>query len=175
MLLITKNVLLASMLVLAIVSCKEAKEEQQEVATETTEEMASNYQSFGAQINDQNVITKDEMVEKYKNLNVGDTVDVKFTSKVNSVCQAKGCWMRLDLGDAESFVKFKDYGFFMPKDIAGQEVIVEGKAFVEETSVEDLKHFAMDAGKTQEEVDAITEPELTFSFISSGVLIPEKQ
>ena len=63
----------------------------------------------------------------------------------------------------------------MPKDIAGQEVIVEGKAFVEETSVEDLQHFAKDAGKSQEEIDAITEPQLTYAFISSGVLIPEKE
>ena len=83
--------------------------------------------------------------------------------------------MRLDMGDNESFVKFKDYAFFMPKDIAGQEVIVDGKAFVEQTSVEDLKHFAKDAGKSQDEIDAITEPKLTLSFLSSGVLIPEKQ
>jgi len=157
-------------------SCKEVAEEQEEAVMETADEtIASNYQSFGEQIDDQNVLTMEEMVEKYGNLKIGDTVNVKFSSKVNSVCQAKGCWMRLDLGDSESFVKFKDYGFFMPKDIAGQEVIVEGMAFVEETSVDDLKHFAMDAGKSQEEIDAITEPELTFSFISSGVLLPEKE
>ncbi len=176
MLRFTKNALFAAVMILSLGACKEAKEEQPETTNEMTEEaVASNYQSFGEQIDDQNVASKEEMIEKYKNLQVGDTVAVKFTSKVNSVCQAKGCWMRLDLGDAESFVKFKDYGFFMPKDIAGQEVIVEGKAFVEETSVEDLKHFAMDAGKSQEEIDAITEPELTYAFISSGVLIPQNQ
>lgn len=176
MLLFTKNALFAGFMILSIVACKEAKEEQTETANETVEEaIASNYQSFGEVIDDKDVTSKEAMIEKYHNMKVGDTVDVKFSSKVNSVCQAKGCWMRLDLGDSESFVKFKDYGFFMPKDIAGQEVIVEGKAFVEETSVEDLKHFAMDAGKSQEEIDAITEPELTYAFISSGVLIPEKQ
>lgn len=176
MLRITKSVFFASLMILSLSACKQGKEDTQEVETNNMEEaMASNYESFGETIDDKNVISKEEMFEKYKTLKAGDTVNVKFSSKVNSVCQAKGCWMRLDLGDSESFVKFKDYGFFMPKDIAGQEVIVEGKAFVEETTVEDLKHFAMDAGKSQEEIDAITEPEFTYSFESSGVLIPKQQ
>jgi hypothetical protein len=162
---------------LAIIACKNANEtnEKEDTANAVVEEVSVNYQTFGKEITDDAVLTKDEMISTYQNLKAGDTVEVKFTSKVNSVCQSKGCWMRLDMGDNESFVKFKDYAFFMPKDIAGQEVIVDGKAFVEETSVEDLKHFAKDAGKSQEEIDAITEPKLTLSFLSSGVLIPEKQ
>lgn len=169
-----KKYVLAIALLSVLIACKNNPETIQE-EVEISEEIAANYQSFGEQIDDASVISAEEMKTKYANMQVGDTVDVKFTAKVNSVCQAKGCWMRLDLGDNESFVKFKDYGFFMPKDIAGQDVIVEGKAFVEETSVEDLKHFAGDAGKSQEEIDAITEPEFTYSFISSGVLIPENQ
>lgn len=169
-----KKYVLAIALLSVLIACKNNPETIQE-EVEISEEIAANYQSFGEQIDDASVISAEEMKTKYANMQVGDTVDVKFTAKVNSVCQAKGCWMRLDLGDNESFVKFKDYGFFMPKDIAGQDVIVEGKAFVEETSVEDLKHFAGDAGKSQEEIGAITEPEFTYSFISSGVLIPENQ
>ena len=161
--------------VLLVTACKENTEKQVQEEETAVVETKMNYQSFGAEINDENVEDKSTMVAKYGKMKIGDTVDVKFTSTVNSVCQSKGCWMRLDMGDKESFVKFKDYAFFMPKDIAGQEVIVEGKAFVEETSVEDLKHFAKDAGKSQVEIDAITEPELTYSFISSGVLIPEKE
>ena len=161
--------------VLLVTACKENTEKQVQEEETAVVETKMNYQSFGAEINHENVEDKSTMVAKYGKMKIGDTVDVKFTSTVNSVCQSKGCWMRLDMGDKESFVKFKDYAFFMPKDIAGQEVIVEGKAFVEETSVEDLKHFAKDAGKSQEEIDAITEPELTYSFISSGVLIPEKE
>jgi hypothetical protein len=63
----------------------------------------------------------------------------------------------------------------MPKDIAGQEVIVEGYAFVSEMSVEDQRHYAEDAGKTPEEIAAITETKRTLSFTSSGVLIPEME
>ncbi|MBT8296250.1 MAG: DUF4920 domain-containing protein, partial [Gramella sp.] len=71
----------------------------------------------------------------------------------------------------DPMVKFKDYGFFVPKDIEGSEVIVEGIAFIEETSVEDRKHLAKDAGKTSEEIDNITEPSRTFGFLAHGVLI----
>ncbi|MBW2936512.1 DUF4920 domain-containing protein [Aureisphaera sp. CAU 1614] len=172
-----KKIAYLLLLSLAVVACKNTTEtnENEATAEAVVEEVSVNYQSFGEQITDEEVLTKDEMIEKYQNLKEGDTVEVKFSSKVNSVCQSKGCWMRLDMGDNESFVKFKDYAFFMPKDIAGQDVIVDGKAFVEQTSVEDLKHFAKDAGKSQEEIDAITEPKLTLSFLSSGVLIPEKQ
>lgn len=172
-----KKIAYLLLLSLAVFACKNTTEtnENEATAEAVVEEVSVNYQSFGEQITDEEVLTKDEMIEKYQNLKEGDTVEVKFSSKVNSVCQSKGCWMRLDMGDNESFVKFKDYAFFMPKDIAGQEVIVDGKAFVEQTSVEDLKHFAKDAGKSQDEIDAITEPKLTLSFLSSGVLIPEKQ
>ncbi len=171
-----KKILYLSMIVAVLFACKNNNEENTEVAENQNEmETQDAYTSFGEKINDEGVLSKDEMMEKYQGMKLGDTVDVKFTSEVNSVCQNKGCWMRLNMGDKESFVRFKDYGFFMPKDIAGQDVIVAGKAFVEETSVEDLKHFAEDAGKTQEEIDAITEPELSLSFLSHGVLIPEKQ
>ncbi|HBY68838.1 MAG: DUF4920 domain-containing protein [Flavobacteriaceae bacterium] len=175
-----KKLVFAVTLLFIAVSCNENKKSEEvenevttvEEVTETSKEMA--YQSFGEKINDQNVLSATKMKEKFEAMKVGDTAEVKFRSKVNSVCQKKGCWMRLDIGDEEeAFVKFKDYGFFMPKDIANDEVIVAGKAYVEKTSVEDLKHFAKDAGKSEEEIAEITEPELTYAFLSHGVLLPE--
>ena len=100
-------------------------------------------------------------------------------AKVVDVCQTKGCWMNIVdpmSGDSSAvFVQFQDYGFFMPKDIAGREVIVEGLAYTAETSVEDLRHFAEDAGKSKEEIEAITEPAKEKKFMASGViLLPAK-
>jgi hypothetical protein len=72
------------------------------------------------------------------------------------------------------FVKFKDYGFFMPKDIAGREVIMEGTAYREVVSVDELKHLAKDAGKSEEEIAKITEPKEELQFLAHGViLVPE--
>jgi hypothetical protein len=162
---------------LLLLSCNETKEKQESISdlVEETQEIAMNYKSFGEKISDENIITTDKMMAKYKVMKEGDTTHVKFKAEVNSVCQNMGCWMRLDIGEMESLVKFKDYGFFMPKDIAGQEVIVQGKAFVELTSIEELKHMAEDAGKSQKEIDAITDTEISYSFISEGVLLVENQ
>jgi len=145
-------------------------EKNTDVIEETVKEEVA-YASFGDKITDENVLAKSEIIETYKNLKVGDTALVKFTTSVNEVCQTKGCWMRLDLDGDEAMVRFKDYGFFMPKNIANKEVIVNGKAYITEMSVEEQRHYAEDAGKTEEEIAAITEIETTLSFEANGVLV----
>ena len=138
------------------------------------QEVKMNYASFGENISAENAISKDEMISKFKNLKTGDTIDVKFTSTVNQVCKTKGCWMKIDLGDEqEATVKFKDYGFFVPMNSEERTVVVNGKAYVNVVSVEELQHFAKDAGKSEEEVAKITEPKFTYSFLADGVLMEE--
>ncbi|RMA57902.1 DUF4920 domain-containing protein [Ulvibacter antarcticus] len=166
-----KNILFVALMALFAVGCNNDK--KKEVVSSETEEIAVNYQSFGDKITAENVLNDAEIQERFKSLKPGDTLNLKFQSEVKSVCQSKGCWMRMDMGEEEAMVKFKDYGFFMPKDIAGQKVIVEGKAFVEEVSVDEQRHYAEDAGKSPEEIAAITKPKRTLSFVSNGVLIPE--
>ena len=68
-------------------------------------------------------------------------------------------------------VKFKDYGFFMPLDIVGKEVVLDGEASVKEVSVKQLKHYAEDAGKTKEEIAKIKEPKKELQFVAKGVLV----
>jgi hypothetical protein len=111
---------------------------------------------FGKKIESSGAITMRELIEK---TNDGkDIPHVKITGVVEEVCQAKGCWITLPKGDGTSMrVKFKDYGFFLPKDCAGKTVILEGKAFFRNVSVEELKHYAEDAGKSKEEIEAIKE------------------
>lgn len=155
----------------ALVACK--SEVKQEDANIAAEEVTQGYKSFGAPVAVSEVMTPDALAEYTKTLKVGDTIPVKFSSKVNAVCQKKGCWMKVDLDGEESMVRFKDYAFFMPKDIAGQEAIIEGVAFIEEVSVEDLKHYAEDDGKSAEEIAKITEPKKSLAIVSSGVLLPE--
>ncbi len=132
------------------------------------------YASFGEKITSDNAQNIEAVSEQYQSMEVGDSLDYKLTAKVTSVCQAKGCWMTLILEDgSEVMVKFKDYGFFMPKDIAGQEVIVEGKAFINEVPVEELQHYAEDAGKSKEEIAQIKESKKTYSFEAEGVLLKQ--
>lgn len=96
----------------------------------------------------------------------------KATGKVVSVCQEKGCWMKIDIPGAEPMmVKFKDYGFFMPKDIVGKEVVVDGQASIKETSAKQLRHYAGDAGKSKEEIKKIKSAKKELIFTAKGVLV----
>ena len=130
------------------------------------------YQQFGNKVVSNQILNKKAFSKTYQELKQGDTVDVAFVSTVNDVCKAKGCWMKVAIDEGkETMVKFKDYGFFVPKDIEKDTVIVQGRAFVSETSVDELRHYAEDAGKSEEEIAAITTPKKTYSFIADGVLV----
>lgn len=170
-----KKILFTIAISIVIVSCKQAvKEETQIENTEVAD--ASAYESFGVEISPEGVLSTEEMMTKYEAMAVGDSIEIAFKGTVNSVCQAKGCWMKLDLGnpEAESFVRFKDYSFFVPMDSEGAEAIVKGIAKKEETSVEELKHYAKDAGKSEEEIAKITEPKVEYTFLADGVLLKKK-
>jgi hypothetical protein len=96
----------------------------------------------------------------------------KVTGKIVEVCQEKGCWMKMEKNNGETLmIKFKDYGFFMPKDIVGKQVVLEGEASIKETSVKQLQHYARDAGKSEAEVMKITQPKKEVIFVAKGVLV----
>ncbi|MDQ7948042.1 MAG: DUF4920 domain-containing protein [Pedobacter sp.] len=127
--------------------------------------------SFGDGVKKGGVITTDQIET---NLGTSTKKDMKVTGTVTQVCQKKGCFMNLSLPNGKTmFVNFKDYAFFMPKDLAGKKVVIDGFAERKETSVEDLKHFAEDANKSAEEIAKITEPKKEIVFEAKGVVILE--
>ena len=96
----------------------------------------------------------------------------KLSGKIIETCSKKGCWMTLDTGNDTLFVKFRDYGFFVPIDsVEGKSTVIQGDLFLDTTSVEMLKHYAEDAGKSEEEIAQITEPKYELGFIADGVII----
>lgn len=103
-----------------------------------------------------------------------DSLYTKVSGRIVEACKKKGCWMTIDIGNNEIMrVKFKDYGFFVPKNADDMEMIMEGVAYMNVTSVEELKYLAEDANKSKEEIDAITEPELDLTFEAIGVIIKQ--
>ena len=100
--------------------------------------------------------------------------DGKIQGKVIEVCQAMGCWAKVQKEDGSTvMIKVKDHEFAMPKDIVGRTIIVEGKAELKETSVAMLKHYAEDAGKSKEEVDKIKDPKKEVIRMINGVKVVE--
>lgn len=144
------------------------------IATLTSCNDKKTYAAFGDTIEDTGAISITELTENYEHLKPGDTISVKFKGTIDEVCQKKGCWMTVSLDNGEeTFVRFKDYGFFVPMNAGKSEAVVDGKAFVTETSIAELRHYAEDAGKSEEEIAQITEPKREFAFLASGVLIEE--
>lgn len=130
---------------------------------------ASAQHHYGAKIDEKDAITMEQLVAKMES---ATELEVKVIGKVSNVCQTKGCWMTLEKGDGSTMrVSFTDYGFFMPKNIAGKTVVIQGRAKIETTTVEELRHYAEDAKKSKEEIAKITEPEKDLAFEADGVIV----
>lgn len=144
----------------------------QQKNNKTTAINTSDYVTFGEKFEASKVLSNKEMLKKYKSLKKGDSLVVKFKSTIKEVCKKKGCWMQMDLtADQQAFVQFLDYGFFVPLNADNSEAIVNGVAYIDVVTVDELKHYAKDAGKSQAEINKIKKPEITYAFRATGVLI----
>ncbi len=124
--------------------------------------------TYGAGTNADGAISVNELDKKLKD----NKYEGKITGKVVEVCQEKGCWMKIEKSDGEKLmVKFKDYGYFMPMNIVGKEVVLEGEATIKEVSVKQQQHYAKDAGKSEEEIKKITKSKKEVQFVAKGVLV----
>jgi len=117
---------------------------------------------------EKSVVTTDEL----KNKLVDNQFDGQVKGKVVEVCKAEGCWIRLQKADGSSMmVRSKDHGFFMPENIVGKTVLIEGNATVKEVSEEMRKHYAEDSGKSKKEIAKIKGPEKDVQFAARGVKV----
>ena len=127
--------------------------------------------SYGDQIDIAGAVPASHVVNE---LEAMDSVQLKVSGVITEVCQAKGCWMTMEIQDGVHMrVTFKDYGFFVPKDASGFQATIEGMAKREWVDVETLRHYAEDEGMSEEEIEAITEPEQSYNFVATGVVIDE--
>lgn len=152
-----------------LMACQESKNPASEVAEQNPKEMIE--QHFGKKIDAQNAVNAEDLLTILENK---DSVFVKIKGEVDAVCKKKGCWMSFPLSDEIPLrIRFKDYDFFVPLNCENHIAIVEGWAYKTILSVEELKHYAEDAEYSQEEIDAIVEPETEYTFMADGVLMYE--
>jgi hypothetical protein len=130
----------------------------------------ANAQSYyGAKIDPDGAMAMGDLV---KQMQGKEEMAAKVEGKIRAVCQTKGCWMTLEKGDGTTMrVTFTDYGFFVPKDIDGKTVIIQGRAKINTTSVDELRHYAEDAKKSKEEIEKITQPKVEMVFEADGVIV----
>jgi hypothetical protein len=172
-----KYLLILSAFALFLVSCgqdstsSEAEDDIQVTEESENGEMDGDGIHYGEKIDEDGAIGLHELMLRMEEQ---DSVYTKVIAEVDDVCQKKGCWMNVYAADREEserlFVQFHDYAFFMPLDLQG-EVVLEGVAYRDVTSVEELQHYAEDAGESEEAIAAITEPEEQLKFMATGVKI----
>jgi len=139
---------LSTILLVALLGCSKGQEE---------------FNSYGSEITSGEALTTSEflsLVSEEKNA-------YKVRGTIEEVCQMKGCWMTLKNPDGLNVrVTFKDYAFFVPKDIHEQEVIIEGIASKEVIDEDEARHYAEDGNVAYQE-----SMRNTISFVASGVLV----
>lgn len=130
----------------------------------------SNVKSYGDAITPEGAISTAEFA---KVMSEKAEFATKVEGEVITSCVVKGCWMDMKMADGSSMkVRFKDYGFFVPKTgLEGKRAVIQGTATREVVDVATLKHYAEDAGKSKEEIAKITEPQNKLMFLADGVLI----
>ena len=117
--------------------------------------------------------------EKFNLKNVDNLLELSSTrvrvkGEIISTCPMKGCWMNMLVSNDTVLVRFKDYGFFVPKQgVEGSSAIINGFLSIDTLSVAQLRHYAEDAGKKTEEIMKIKKPKITLSFLADGVAIQE--
>jgi hypothetical protein len=91
---------------------------------------------------------------------------------VNKVCQKKGCFFVAVDGENSARVTFKDYGFFIPTNSTGKEVVLRGVLTEKTLSEEQVRHFAEDAGENS---DDIVGEQKEYSIVATSIMIPKSK
>jgi hypothetical protein len=124
--------------------------------------------TFGEKITADGAIAAAELLVK---LTGTEPAEVKVTGVVTEVCKMEGCWLRMKTDNGTMLIKMKDHAFLVPLAMNGKTIVADGVATYKETSVAMLQHYAEDAGKSKEEIDAIKEPKKEITLQAKGILV----
>lgn len=128
--------------------------------------------NFGDKVSAENVITVEQLFSKMQTTKSAEKkMDVVVKGIVTDVCQKEGCWIKIQSPDGKMMIRMKDHEFMVPVALNGKTVLIDGTAEEKITSVEQLKHFAEDAGKPKAEIDDIKEPKKEIVIQAKGVLV----
>ena len=124
-------------------------------------------QTFGAEITMTQSVT---LAEIYMNSAEYEGKEILVEGEITEVCQKKGCWLKMTDGKNELTVKFKDYGFFVPKDAANSHVTIQGVFETKADEHIEKETHEQNEGEHQEEHDPTP-----YSLTASAVVITPAQ
>ncbi len=124
--------------------------------------------TFGVKTTIEGAVNADELATI---LTAKPIAEVKVKGEVVEVCKAEGCWLKMQTSNGPVMVKMKDHSFMVPLAMNGKTIVAQGTATFKATSVEMLRHYAEDAGKTKAEIAAIKEPKKEMTMEATGILV----
>ncbi len=124
------------------------------------------YEDFGAALDTEPDATS--LASAMRAAPSGEASAVTVDAKIAKVCQKKGCFFIARDGAAMARVEFKDYGFFIPTDSAGKNVIIRGVLQQQTLSADRAAHLSDDLGG-----DAEQRAGKELVLIASAVRIPK--
>ena len=127
------------------------------------------FEIFGSEMNEE--ISQAISLTEAINQEVQDA-EILIKANVNKVCQKKGCLFIAMDGEVSARVSFKDYGFFIPTNSTGKEVIFRGTLAEKTLTEEQARHFAEDAG---DDSDEIVGEQKEYSIIATSIMIPKSK
>ncbi|MEO7265525.1 MAG: DUF4920 domain-containing protein [Ferruginibacter sp.] len=123
--------------------------------------------NFGVKTSEKNAVASTDLNDKISEKETA----IKVKGKVVEVCKAEGCWLKMETANGSMMIRMKDHKFMVPVSLSGKTIVAQGMATVKETSVDMLKHYAEDAGKSSEEIAKITEPKKEIVMQATGILV----
>lgn len=165
-----KKIVLVGAAILAV-SCSSDKPSKAELKTFDDVIVKKDYIVFGEEMQSKPIYK----MESFNDLSLSNEPQtLALEGQIKSVCKKKGCWMKMANPNGDDlFVSF-DYVFLVPKNADGRRAVIEGVLSNDTTSVAYLKEIAKDSGKSQLDIDKITEPEISKTFLAKSVLIKRK-
>ena len=129
-------------------------------------EVTASYETYGSKLPESGdaLSLTDLMKDKQKYLDK----ELLVETRIAKVCQKKGCFFVATEGPLTARVTFKDYGFFIPTDSGGKDVVLSGTFSRKSVSTEQAEHYSADLG---EKVAAAPE-KFEYSIVATAVRIP---
>lgn len=160
---IVKKILFSFAIITVLFSCSETEGKD--------EEKIELGESYGPEeVDIEKAISIEEFFNDFEQKDGPESYTIE--GKIVEICSKAGCWVGIDNGHDDYFmVRFKDH-FTIPLDTEiDTYAYIHGIATWDSITVKQLRDDAMDAGKSKEEIEAITQPEYSFDFVADGITL----
>lgn len=133
-------------------------------------EMVGEFSEYGTyKVDASQAVPVEKMIADFR-LNGSKKSTYTVAAGIEEVCAKAGCWINIKNPEGNQLmVRFKDH-FTIPTDTKlGTTAYLHGDLYTDTVSVDMLRHFAEDAGKSPEEIAKITEAKITMGFEADGI------